>query len=322
METSRISASTCAIYCRVSAEKEKAMPKSKSIWKTVDQEIHQEFGLRKPLLSRISKHFENRYVVSLYTRFASNVTIDNSDPEMLRTLLMGSQKPLSNKILFLIHSPGGDPLAAERIIKILREHSDDDYWVLVPGTAKSAATMICFGANKMLLNSMSELGPIDLQVVRGDRLIPAYSIITAYDNLVKEGINLKAQQRIEPILQQLQGFDPAEIETFRRVNELSSDIAIKVLRRGMLKRLNATQVKDLIKIFLDPTKSKTHGRPIYYSDIREIDKDNNFNIELIETTDKMWSVITEYHTRATNHLRVTNGLKLLESEETSFRAGG
>ena len=294
---------------------------AKSIWEVINQEIQQAFDLRKPLLSKISRHFEDRYVVSLYTRFTSNVTIDNTDPEMLGTLLGGSKKPLSNKILFLIHSPGGDPLAAERIIKILREYSADDYWVLIPGTAKSAATMICFGASKMLLSSMSELGPIDLQVVRGDRLIPAYSIITAYDKLVREGINLRVQQRIEPILQQLQGFDPAEIETFRQVNELSSDIAIKVLMRGMFKGLSATKVRNLIKIFLDPTKSKTHGRPIYYSDIREIDKNRDFNIELIQTTDKIWSVITEYHTRATNHLRVTNGLKLVESEELGFRAG-
>lgn len=294
---------------------------AKLIWQSVNQEMLQEFALRKPLLSRISRRFENRYVVSLYSGFQANATIDGADAEMLTTLLSGSSKPRKNKILFLIHSPGGDPLAAERIIKILREYSSDDYWVLVPGTAKSAATMICFGATRIILSPISELGPIDLQVVRGNSLVSAYSIITAYDKLLKEGMNLTKNQRVEPILQQLQGFDPSEIETFRRVNELSSDIAVKVLKSGMLKKLSKDETKKLIMIFLDPKKSKTHGRPIYYSDIKDIDKNKDFSIELLKIDDNIWQVIAEYHTRATQHLRVTRGLKLVESEGASLRAG-
>lgn len=291
-------------------------------WNKVKGEIVQDYSLRKPLISRISKHFDHRYVVTLYTRFGSAAVIGDDDQEMLINLLGGSKTALSHKILLLINSPGGDPLAAERIIKALAEYSDNDYWALVPGTAKSAATMICLGATKVILSPTSELGPIDLQIIRGNTLIPAYSIITAYDNLIDKGIKLKEDQRIEPILQQLEGFDASQIEHFRQVNKLSEDIAQKVLRKGMCKKLKAADVKELIKIFSDPTKSKTHGRPIYYSDIKDSDKKKNFTLQLIKPTDKIWEDITEYHTRTIFHLTQTGTLKLIESDEMSYSAGG
>jgi len=85
--------------------------------------------------------------------------------------------------------------------------------------------MVCLGASKIILSPVSELGPIDLQIERGDVLIPAYSVITAYDKLIEKGINLEEGQRVEPILQQLQSLDPSEIEYYWQVNDLPSDIA-------------------------------------------------------------------------------------------------
>ena len=292
------------------------------MWNTVQSEITQSYKLRKPLIQKISKYFENRYVISFYTRFGSGSSINDEDSEMLRTLLGGSKKVKSKKILFLIHSPGGDPLASEKIIKLLSEYSDNDYWALIPGTAKSAATMICFGAKKIIVSPISELGPIDLQIVRNNKLVPTYSIITAYDKLMEKGINLLNNQQIDPILQQLQGFDPSEVEMFRQVNELSSDIAKKVLKNCMMKKISRQEIEKTINIFLDPTKSKTHGRPIYFSDIDKVDKNKNFNIQCIDTEDVAWQTVVEYHVRATHHLRVTNTVKLLESEDASLVASG
>ena len=293
-----------------------------TIWNRVKEEITQHYNLRKPIISKIGKYFENRYVVSFYTNFETIARIDNQDIGMLRTLLGGSKKVRARKIIFLISSLGGDPLAAEKMIKVLREYSDNDYWVVIPDTAKSAATMVCLGASKIILSPVSELGPIDLQIEREGSLIPAHSVITAYDNLIEKGVNLHEGQRIEPILQQLQNFDPSEIEYYRQVNELSSDIAVKVLKNGMLKGFEHEKIKEMINILLDPTKSKTHGRPIFYSDIKEVDKENNLELQLIDLSEKIWEDVTEYHTRLTFHLKQTRTLKVIESEEMSFMATG
>lgn len=291
-------------------------------WDIVNAEVKQGHSLRRSLFSQISKNFERRHVVSFYTRFGSGVGIDDSDPEMLNTLLGGSKKAKEKKILFMIDSPGGDPLAAEKIIKILSEFSGNDYWVLIPGVAKSAATMICLGASKIILSPISEMGPIDLQVARGNSLVSTHSIVTAYDKLIEKGIGLGQDLRIEPILQQLQQFEAPEIEHFRRINNLSSDMAQKVLKRCMLKKVGVAEIKKLIKIFVDPERSKVHGRPIYYSDLKEIDRKRKFNLDLLEMTGQVWQIITEYHTRVKSHLRVTKAAKLIESDETSFVAPG
>lgn len=291
---------------------------AKTIWQSIQDEIRQAPSLRLRLIRNISKNFENRYVVSFYTRRTGY--IDDHDSEMLSTLLGGSSVIQNKKILFIVHSQGGDPLAAEKIIKILSEYSDNDYWIIVPGTAKSAATMICFGASKIILSPTSELGPIDLQVVRNNGLIPASSIIDAYDLLLSKGISLKEEQRVEPILQQLQSFDPSEIEMFRQINKLAEDIAVKVLKKCMMPDVSETDIKKVIEIFLNPKKSKTHGRPIYGSDIRKVDKDNYFNIQCFKGTDNIWKIITEYHLRAISHLRVNSFKKQIESVETTLTA--
>ena len=63
----------------------------------------------------------------------------------------------------VIDSPGGDVDCAYRIIRAIRE-SAREVEVLVPAWAKSAATLICIGADRILLGSAGEMGPLDMQV--------------------------------------------------------------------------------------------------------------------------------------------------------------
>ena len=168
------------------------------------------------------------------------------------------------------------------------------------------------------MGPVSKLGHIDLQIEKNKKLIPADSIITAYDDLMKKGINIKENQRVEPVLQQLQNFDPAEIEHFRKVNDLAADMASKALRNCMLNDKSEEEIKKLIKLFTDPKRSKVHGRPIYYSDIKEVDKNGCFNLELVRPDSNLWNNIMEYHTRAETHMSVKDANKLLESYESHY----
>lgn len=66
-------------------------------------------------------------------------------------------------ILLLLNSTGGDVAAAYLIAKLCREHTKSTFEVAVPRRAKSAATLICCGADRIHMGSLSELGPIDPQ---------------------------------------------------------------------------------------------------------------------------------------------------------------
>lgn len=73
--------------------------------------------------------------------------------------LLGEQRRVS----VLLDSPGGDIDCAYRILNAIRRHVDD-MEVLVPRWAKSAATFLCLGADKVFLGSEGELGPLDPQL--------------------------------------------------------------------------------------------------------------------------------------------------------------
>ena len=67
------------------------------------------------------------------------------------------------KLSVLLHSYGGDPKAAYRMILALRADANE-IEVLVPKEAKSAATLFCLGANDILIGHRGELGPLDIQI--------------------------------------------------------------------------------------------------------------------------------------------------------------
>jgi hypothetical protein len=63
----------------------------------------------------------------------------------------------------LIHSPGGHIDVAYQAIKYFRRHCNQ-LNVIVPLMAKSAATLLCLGADTIFMGEFAELGPIDVQI--------------------------------------------------------------------------------------------------------------------------------------------------------------
>lgn len=72
--------------------------------------------------------------------------------------------------LLVLATPGGDPHAGFRIARAL-QHAYGSFDALVPRYCKSAGTLVLIGAKKLYLDDMSELGPLDVQVKKGDELI-------------------------------------------------------------------------------------------------------------------------------------------------------
>lgn len=289
-----------------------------SIYKSILDEASQAHVLRQPLLDKISQHFD-RNVVCFYTSFSTNQGIINDyDLGMFRDILFDLNGEKTDKgLMILINSPGGDPLAAERIVKTCREFSQNDYWVLVPEQAKSAGTMIALGASKILMTPTSEIGPIDIQVPWNDELIPAHIIVSAYEEILKKGIELPQGQRIEPILQQLAVFNAPQIERLKLARELSKDIAKKILTSGMLQDIGKDEFECLLAQFINPEELKSHGRPIFYSDIKTCDHNNLLNVELIEN-ESVLKIIHEYHMRLVFLMNSSRTAKIFETKKSAY----
>ena len=87
-------------------------------------------------------------------------SIDMSHLFQLRTVL-GDQQ--FEGIDLVIHSGGGDINVAYQMVELIRLHTER-LFACVPLYAKSAATLLCLGADEIFLDKMAQLGPLDTQV--------------------------------------------------------------------------------------------------------------------------------------------------------------
>jgi Serine dehydrogenase proteinase len=76
----------------------------------------------------------------------------------------------SDSAVLVLATPGGDPHAGFRIGRAL-QHAYGHFDALIPRMCKSAGTLIITGARTIFLDDMSELGPLDVQVKKGDEVI-------------------------------------------------------------------------------------------------------------------------------------------------------
>jgi hypothetical protein len=74
----------------------------------------------------------------------------------------------NQKVGLLIGSPGGDARSAYQTAMVFRKHCRE-VTAIVPGSAKSAATLLALSADEIVLGTDGELGPLDAQLFDPDR---------------------------------------------------------------------------------------------------------------------------------------------------------
>lgn len=289
----------------------------RNVHKQIASEISQSSDTRRQLFDDIQLSLGNRTLVTYFTSFRYPVDINDDDVNMLQSVLQNVN--LTNGLVLMISSPGGDGIAAERIVNVCRAYSGtDDYWALIPGKAKSAATVICMGASKILMGPSSELGPVDPQIIiiEDDKrqIYSAHSLVSGYDKLFEDIAKTKGP--IEPYIQQLHHYDNRDITHYRSLIELSKDISKKVLKKGMMSTLKLDEIENKIEVFLNPAAGTlTHGRPIYADEAKSCD----LLIEELNIHSDNWKKIYELYTR-TEQFVSFQACKAVESAEESFHA--
>ena len=74
-----------------------------------------------------------------------------------------SREEKIEKLDVLIHTYGGDPVAAYRLVQMIADFSDDIVF-LVPEYAYSAGTLVCFVGNQIRLGDYAGISPIDITI--------------------------------------------------------------------------------------------------------------------------------------------------------------
>lgn len=280
-----------------------------SVISRILNERNQGHPTRQGLFRQLEKHLR-RPVVTFFTSFRYPVSIDDADVEMMEGLLRTLD--VARGIVIIISSPGGSGLAAERMINLLRTYSGtDEYWAVVPGKAKSAATMICLGASKILMGPASELGPIDPQIVFDNKRVSVHHIIDSYHKLFRGAA--RAKGNLEPYLQQLSKYSATHISHLKSERDLASDMAVRCLHTGMLSAHSSSQIKKRMQVFLHPKHTKTHGRPIYSQEA----SDCGLDVEMVDFQSNTWTLLYELYLRTSEF--VSHGAaKAIETSVGAF----
>lgn len=204
-----------------------------------------------------------------------------------------------DKVDLLIYSRGGSTDTPWRIVSLVREFAEE-FAVLVPYRAMSAATMIALGADEIVMCPKGELGPIDPQLKQihsspdGERTQEEISVedIMAYVRFLKDEVGLSDQNVL--------GTQAASL-----TDKLSPQILGKIyrghshIRSVARKLLEAHSAKfeidgPAIDVIVDTLAEKTfeHGHAIGRREAREI----GLNIVEPEKTceDLIWSIFEEY----------------------------
>jgi ATP-dependent protease ClpP protease subunit len=294
---------------------------TKNIYRDVATESFQGHGTRRNLFKKIEDRLEGRKLVTFFTSFSHPVMIDNEDCNILQGVLQ--QLDLSDGLVLMISSGGGDGIAAERIVNTCRAYSGTgDFWVIIPGKAKSAATMISMGASKIYMAPSSELGPVDPQVPRVDgdfvRWGSAYGMVKRYEQLLQEAVNTKG--RIEPYLQQLERYDDQDINAYKTYMALADDITVKILKAGVLSKSKKSdeKIREAFKVFLEPDAGTVvHGRPIYQSEAKSC----GLKIEELDVKSSHWANIYELYARTERFVSSPSASKAVESASDGFYTG-
>lgn len=216
------------------------------------------FLLRRETLLRIER-VTKRPLVAYVTKTrnlppAIPAYIDDSDLTGFSDLIQAIQ---GDALDVFIMSNGGSAEATERIVRLLRERFKAIRFI-VPANAYSAATLLCFSGDEIIMDSLGTLGPIDPQI----NGIPARAILRAFETIEKR-IKEEGPQVLAAYMPLIMKYDLHILEICKSAEELSKELAENWLNTYMLKYpVDDPRTKEIVKFFADYDIHKSHGRSI------------------------------------------------------------
>jgi hypothetical protein len=292
---------------------------------------------RQGLIKRIEELLTTRYgasnrLISYVFRFGHpRSSMASNDIASLADVLKSVSG--AEQINIVLHSPGGDGTIVEKMVDMCRSHlsgNNQKLRVIVPNIAKSAATVLALGADKILMGYCSELGPIDPQVpisVSGlTQWVSALAFVQARDDLMQQ--IAEASEKNKPIaglLQQIAGLNiPFTVEMQNWIN-FSEKTAETLLDKYMLRSkfseasLRKKKAEEIATKLLSKQLFPVHGQFIDGPTASQLE----LEVELLDKSDVLWDRIWEYYIRCEVQMNMQIQapmikIKLFESSQMSL----
>lgn len=211
------------------------------------------------------------------------------------------------KACLILLTPGGDPDAGYRIGRALQHYYDDGFSVLIPSYCKSAGTLICIGANELIVDDKGELGPLDIQLNKSSELgekTSGLDLPQAFEALKTEAVKIFRETLIDVRMGgRVSTKLAAEVATNLTSNLLSPIYSqIDPIRMGEIQRANfiayeyGKRLNEKYKILKSNALGKlllsysSHGFVIDRKELKEL----FCNVRKPNTADEI-KILTEIH---------------------------
>lgn len=191
-----------------------------------------------------------------------------------------------DSVVVILDTQGGVVEVVERMVTALR-HVYGDVTVIVPDRAMSAGTILALSADRIMMDHLSSLGPIDPQIERDGKLVPALSYLNQFERL-----NNKAQAGALTTAEYalVSKLDLGELYQFEQARELSIELLIKWLSNYKFKnwiktkdrqlevtpKMKEDRAKEIAALLNNPERWHSHGRAI---DMRTLQEEVRLKID-------------------------------------------
>ena len=142
-----------------------------------------------------------------------------------------------DQLAIVLDSPGGIVEVVERIVDTVR-HSYETVIAIVPDRAMSAGTVLALSADRIVMDHYSRLGPIDPQIEKNGRLVPALAFLNQYEKLKQQA----SQHQLTTVdFALLQKLDLGELYEFEQARELTIELLVKWLSNYKFRNWTETE---------------------------------------------------------------------------------
>jgi len=228
--------------------------------------------------------------------FPARIAEDAVRPLYDHLLALDSSNSKIKKIDLFLYSRGGDISVPWRIASMIREFCDE-FNVLIPYKALSAATLLSLGADHIIMGRKAELGPIDPTLVRttmGEGTIPPREIavedVNSFLSFIKERANINDQDALATVVNSL----VKEIGslTLGRVNRAHHHI--RLIARKLLTTRKEKMDEEKISTIIETLTEKiySHGHGIARREARDMGLPVEYPNEKLEKL--MWELYLKY----------------------------
>lgn len=212
----------------------------------------------------------------------------------------------THKITLILYTLGGDTMATWNIVNLIREYCDE-LEIIVPRKARSSGTIMCLGANKIILTHQSTLGPIDPSLnsplgtkvrINGQEITLPTSVesVKGYFNLAKHELGIRASRDlIQAFLKLSETLNPLLIgDVYRRQGQ------IKMIAKKLLVYQNCKKKQKNSIINFLCSDSGSHDYAINYTEAKQL----GLNVEI--ASDELNILINEWYNIICDELQLNN----------------